>query len=121
MEVFAAAIEVPLGTLKDWLRVPPAAPNAPAPPLAPSVPAPSESPSAETLHIQTVLEAWPRWEGTFVDFCIHVRRDLHVPFGRMLVAHVLDAHGVRRATRRDGRSSNEIAARGSFVTFFPGA
>jgi hypothetical protein len=118
VEVFAAAIEVPLGTLKDWLRVPPTAPSAPSP--APS-PSPSESPAAESLHIQTVLDAWPRWEGTFIDFCEHARRDLHVPFGRMLVAYVLDAHGVRHQTRRHGRSSNEIASRGSFITFFPGA
>jgi hypothetical protein len=117
VEVFADATLVPLGTLKDWLRaVPAAAPNAP-----PSAPAPVQSSAVETLHIQTVLDAWPRWHGSFVDFYNHVRRDLHVPFGRMLVAHILHAHGARRPGRRDGRSSNEAASRGSFVTFYAGA
>jgi hypothetical protein len=116
--VFADAVGVPLGTFKDWLRVPSAAQIAPpAPPPPPS----AEIAAVEDLHIQTVLDAWSRWEGTFGDFCDHVRRDLLIPFGRMLVARILDAHGVRQKVRRGGRSSNEIASRGSFVTFFPGA
>lgn len=118
LELFADAVEVPLGTLKDWLRAPSAAQTAPpAPPPPPS----AEIAAVEDLHIQTVLDAWARWEGTFGDFYEHLRRDLLIPFGRMLVSHILDAHGVRQKVRRGGRSSNEIASRGSFLTFFPGA
>jgi hypothetical protein len=119
LDVFAAATHLPLGTLKDWLRT---APTTPTPPTAaPPAPAASEVPTAESLHIQTVLDAWPRWHGDFGDFCEHVRRDLHLPFGRAFLAHLLAVHGARRPARRDGRSSDEIASRGSFVTFFPGA
>jgi hypothetical protein len=117
LEDFAVVVEVPLGTLKDWLRAPPPS----SAPSAPPAPTSSESPAPETLHVQTVLDAWPRWHGGFGDFCEHVRRDLLVPMGRILVAHILNAHGARRPTRRDGRSSNDIASRGSFVTFYPGA
>jgi hypothetical protein len=116
LEVFAAATHVPLGTLKDWLRTTPTAATA-----APRAPTPSGIPAVESLHLQTVLDAWPGWGGNFGDFCKHVRRDLHVPFGPSLISHILAAHGVRRPARREGRSPTEIASRGSFVTFFPGA
>jgi len=120
IEVFAVAVGVPLGTLKDWLRAPPA-PTTPPPTPAESAP-PSSSPSpVDAVHIQTVLDAWSRWEGNFSEFCAHLRRDLHLPCGPALISHILDTHGVRRRVRRDGRSSNEIASRGSFITFFPGA
>ena len=116
LEVFAAAFHLPLGTMKDWLRDPSAGPNEQvqeSPSTAPPV--------AELEHIQTVLDAWRRWQGTFVDFCAHVRCDLHVPFGTTLVTHVLDAHGARSPARRKGRRSDEVASRGAFVTYFPGA
>jgi hypothetical protein len=71
--------------------------------------------------MQTVLDAWARWEGTFLDFCKHVRTDLHVPFGRDLISRILNVHGARRPARREGRSPDESASRGSFKTFFPGA
>ena len=116
LERFAAAVQVPLGTLKDWLREPPAA----ASPVQPA-PAPTELTAPEPVHIQTVLHAWPRWHGSFRDFCSHVRHHLLIPFGRGLIAHLLFAHGVRRPTRRQGRSSDESAIRGAFTTYFPGA
>ena len=116
VDAISEAILVPLGTLKDWLR---AAPT--PPPTAPQAPATSDKAQVESLHIQTVLDAWPRWHGDFGDFCEHVRRDLLVPFRPALISHVLNAHGLRRPARREGRSSDEIASRGSFITFFPGA
>ncbi len=71
--------------------------------------------------MQTVLDAWPRWEGTFLAFCKHVREALHVPFGHELVARILAAYGQRHRARRGGRSPDEIALRGAFRTFFSGA
>jgi hypothetical protein len=71
--------------------------------------------------MQTVLDAWSRWEGTFLAFCTHVRGALHVPFGRELVARILETHGQRHRARRTGRSPDETALRGAFRTFFPGA
>jgi hypothetical protein len=117
LELFARAVAVPLGTLKDWLRHPQSEPVVEAPAPAPA----ATSPGVEVSHIQTVLNAWPRWKGSFVDFCEHVKRDLHVPFGIDLVRHVLEVEGQRKPTRRKGRSPDEIALRGAFRTFFPGA
>ena len=59
LERFAAVVQVPLGTLKDWLRESPAA----ARPVQPA-PAPTEQPAPEPLHMETVLQAWPGWHGT---------------------------------------------------------
>jgi hypothetical protein len=123
IEAFAAAVEVPLGTLKEWLRPPSAAPSAsPSPSPSPEAPpAAAESPTAESLHLQTVLDAWRRWHGGFGDFCAHVRHNLLIPFGSALISHILAVHGERSPARRTGRRSDEIASRGSFITFFAGA
>ncbi len=114
VESFAAAVQVPLGTVKDWLRAP-----LTVPPSEPAPPSPQVV--ADSLHFQTVVDAWGRWQGTFLGFCNHVRDQLHVPFGRSLVRHVLEAHGVRRTSRRAGRTPDERALRGAFKTYFPGA
>jgi hypothetical protein len=51
-----------------------------------------------------------------------VQRDLRVPFGRDLVGRILAVHGKRKPASREGRrSSDELALRGSFRTWFPGA
>jgi hypothetical protein len=117
VEPFAAAIDIPLGTLKQWLREPMTTASS----QPPRPPEPSEAASTMVARIETVLAAYARWSGGFVDFCDHVRRDLHLPFGRALVGRILEAHGRRRATRRAGRSPDELALRGAFRTFFPGA
>jgi hypothetical protein len=119
LDVFAVAVAVPLGTLKDWLRT---SPSAPAPDEQPREKPAMAACDVENAHIQTVLDAWPRWSGSFIDFCEHVRRDLHVPFGRDLVRRILEVEGKRKPARRAGRQSqDEAALRGAFRTFFPGA
>lgn len=115
-EVFTEATGVPLGTLKDWLQRPASSTEATEP-----EPAAPVRPDAEAPQMQTVLDAWPRWEGSFLGFCEHVQGELRVPFGRDLVARILDVHGLRRRAKRDGRTPDEIALRGAFRTFFPGA
>jgi len=115
LEAFAEATDLPLGTLKDWLQRPASSTDA----LDPA--APPERTTAEGAQMQTVLDAWSRWEGTFHGFCEHVREELRVPFGRDMVARILEVHGLRRRARRDGRSPDESALRGAFRTFFPGA
>lgn len=117
VEAFAEATDLPLGTLKDWLRTKASPPDAPEP-AAPEL---QELPSAEAVQMQTVLDAWSRWEGSFLGFCEHVRDELRVPFGRDMVARILEVHGLRRCAKRDGRSPDESALRGAFRTFFPGA
>ena len=116
VEAFAAAVEVPLGTLKDWLREPP-----PPSPVAEAEPAAPTRPEAESPQMQTVLDAWARWQGSFLAFCDHVREQLRVPFGREMIARILEVHGRRKRAPREGRRPDEIALRGAFRTFFPGA
>jgi len=114
VEALAQAVEVPLDTLRDWLRMP--APPAPEPP--------ETDPSAwasDNLHLQTVLSEWETWEGGFVPFCDHVREHLRVRYGRSAIAAILETHGVRSRKRREGRSPDEKGLRKAFETFFPGA
>ena len=114
VEPFASAVDVPLGTLKDWLRDPIASAES-------AESAASPPPDADNMQMQTVLDAWTRWDGTFIGFCDHVRAGLLVPFGREAVARILHVHGLRRPAHRKGRTPDESALRGSFRTFFPGA
>ncbi len=116
VEAFAAAVEVPLGTLKDWLREPP-----PPTPVAATEPGAPPRPQTEGPQMQSVLDAWARWQGGFVAFCEHVGGELRVPFGRDLIARILEVHGVRLRGRRQGRRPDEVALRGAFRTYFPGA
>ncbi len=126
LDTFAAAIRVPLGTVKDWLRVPAGDSTTEASALVGGdceLHEGTEEPAAEPMsaHIQTVLNAWDGWQGGFVDFCEHVQVDCRVPFGRTFIGHILEASGVRLPRRRPGRSPDEEALRGSFETFFGGA
>lgn len=126
VERFADAAGVPVGTFKDWLREPACAGEAMTADAEPveATQAPSSEPAAadvQTFQFQTVIHAWSRWSGSFLDFCRHVQRDLHVPFGRDLVRHILAVHCGRAPSRRAGRSPDELALRGAFRTWFPGA
>ena len=114
IEAFADATALPFGTLKDWLRTPIIAVDA-------TESAAPVRPSAEGAQMQAVLDAWPRWKGSFLGFCEHVQGELRLPFGRDLVARILEVHGLRRRAHRDGRSPDEFALRGAFRTFFAGA
>ena len=117
LDVFAEAVSVPLGTLKAWL----ADPRSPATPAS-TTPATASAPGAiDALHVQTVLDAWRRWEGDFRPFCEHVRNHLLVPFGCDLVRRVLAVHGRRTPHRRGERPAHDNALRGAFQTYFPGA
>jgi hypothetical protein len=117
-DAFAHAADLPLGTLKDWLRAPASLTEKPRE----AAPEQTRDDEVEGLHLQTVLHGWKRWDGSFLDFCEHVRRDLLIPFGRDLVRQILSVHGARTISRRAGRcSSDERALRSSFRTFFPNA
>jgi len=132
LEILAQAIEVPLGTFKDWWSGNTAPAQCEQTDPATAGPgchdegaeqtdsATAASPSS--THIETVLAAYKSWSGTFGDFCDHVRRDWRIPFGRTIISNILQAEGLRIPKRRPGRcSSDEDALRGSFETFFPGA
>jgi hypothetical protein len=115
LDAFALGVGIPTGTLKDWLRSPP--PSDATPETAPS----TSAPGLLTNHMQTVIDAYSRWQGSFLDFCEHVRCHLHVPFGRDLVRRILQTDGRRKPASRDGRSPDELALRGAFRTYFAGA
>jgi len=122
LERFAAAVLVPLGTLKPWLDAR-AATDADA---THEAPAPNEDcadldTTSHSPQIHTVLTCWKTWQGTFTDFCDHVRNEQRIAFGRSLIAQILFVHGARRPHRRRGRSPDERALRGAFETFFGGA
>lgn len=115
LEAFATASHIPPGTIKDWLR-------GGAQGLEPKkgTPAPPAD-RPRNLQIETILAEWQRWQGDFVPFCNHVQLHCRIPFGRTIIARILEAHGVRLRARRPGRSPDELALRGSFTTFFPHA
>ncbi len=115
---FAKAIQIPLGTLEDWMRTAPVEERAAdADDDAPHV----TEHDAKDAQIQTVLIAWRAWSGDFSAFCDYVRRDHRIEFGKTLIASVLFEHGERTPARRGGRSRDEEALRNTFETFFPGA
>jgi hypothetical protein len=127
---FATAVDLPLGTLEDWLRSP-----AIAEPSITSTTAPCETSATDgipdpvhtTKHdarqaqIETVLAAWRAWRGHFRGFCAHVRRDHRLELGTTLIANLLFEYGLRVPARRGGRSRDDEALRKSFEIFFPGA
>lgn len=111
-DMLSGAGHIPQGTLKDWLQGGKRDVDH------------DERDNPPSLHgpmIETVLDEWSRWKGDFVPFCEHVKRHCHVPFGVSAIATILEAYGVRKTKPRGGRSPDEKALRGSFVTFFPHA
>jgi hypothetical protein len=119
---FAAAIDLPLGTLEDWMRCvrPVAAAAGAATATSADEPRAAEH-DVRQAQIETVLAAWRVWRGTFGAFCAHLRRDHRLELGSSLIASILFEHGARTPARRGGRSRDEHALRGAFETFFPGA
>jgi len=113
LDDLAEAVNIPLGTMKDWLRG-----------ERPHVPEPVNL--AKTLkkptvpQVETVLAAWEQWGGGFIDFCEHVQLDHRIPFNRHELRDLLEAHGVRIPNRRR-RPPDASAMREGFETFFPGA
>jgi len=120
---FAQVVQVPLPTLRDWLR-PPTALDQDQPQECEAPPSAStdEPRSAVTsAHLQTIIEGWKNWKGPFTTFCDHLRHNERLPYGRTFITGVLRAAGLRLQTPRPGRSPDEEALRGAFETFFPGA
>jgi hypothetical protein len=115
LDDLAAAVHMPLPTLRDWLRGGIEATKSDES-LA-SVP----SPDPTGPQVEQLLALWSTWQGAFRAFCRHVNEDWRLPFGYTLIATILTEHGVRFARRRSGRSPDEDALRSSFKTYFPDA
>ncbi len=115
LEDFAAAVRVPVPTLKDWLKggidaTKPGGNLSVAPIMDPTGP-----------QIEQLLALWTAWRGKFAAFCKHANHDWRLPFGRTAIATILAGYGVRFVKRRSGRSPDEDALRGAFLTYFPNA
>jgi hypothetical protein len=126
LEDFAHRAQVPPGTLKLWLAHPLAVNGPSDADTAPTTEqskgkVDGRSQDVTVAQIQAVLAAWQSWRGNFAAFTDHVRQHLRLSMGRQSIAHILEAYGVRLPRRRQGRSPDELALRGAFETFFPGA
>lgn len=119
-EAFAGATNVPLGTLKDWLRSP-SSESVTEPTTADELRSADPKGHGVTAYIETVLDVWGSWHGTFTDFCDHLQQHWRIPLGRTAIAAILQAHGVRLPRRRPGRSPDDVALEDAFETFFAGA
>lgn len=117
---FADAVRISAETLETWFRAPPPA-AASADPPASEFDEPDSSDEPQRRSIELVLQVWKSWRGDFSDFCDHLRDQWRISFGRTLIGNILAAYGLRTPKRRPKRSPDEIASRGSFETFFPGA
>lgn len=115
---FAEAIEIPVGTVEDWLR-----PGRSSSPPQSSGTTAVEPDELKPIHssIAAVIAAYRAWQGNFTSFCDHVRHHLRIDFGNTFISNILSEQGERQPARRRGRSPDEEALRDSFQTFFPGA
>lgn len=118
LPAFADAARVPLGTLKDWLAGGRDA-------VERGLDTPNTANAAirheKVTHprLLDVLRAYKAWKGSFLDFCAHVRHHRRIPFGRALIANLLQAEGLRTPSRRPARRDPDAEAlRGRFETFF---
>jgi len=121
LDAFAGAAGVARGTLEDWLRAGQSVTAVMGKEDSSDDSDARDEDSPSSARIQSVLAAWSRWHGSFTAFCEHVQHHLRIAYGRGLVARILQAHGERRAQRRQGRAPDESATRDSFEVFFPGA
>jgi hypothetical protein len=111
VEQFADAAGVAVGTLKDWLRLP----------AAPAVEEPAVAPAFDSARpdIAAILALWPKWEGSFQDFCRMLRQEHRLAVGDTFVGNVLQAAGLRhRKPRGQGQAP---WSKDTWRTLFPGA
>ena len=118
----ASAIGVPIGTLKQWLRLgnTSTSPDADASPTSVDI-SDIDAPEIEVSNpqIATIIDEWKLWKGTFSAFCSHLRENFRVPFGNTVTGSVLHALGLRQ--RQPRKNQPAPWSRDSFTTFFPGA
>jgi hypothetical protein len=114
----ADAIDLPLGTLKDWLHGWLSGPwstqgcadvNSPTEPIF----------STTEPQIGTLLVEYSNWAGCLSDFCTYARTELGLPFGRGFITKVLLAAGVHALTPRN-RPHQAPWSRGALYRGVPG-
>lgn len=128
----AHAAGVPLGTLKDWLRLPasPRPHDIPAPPPEPASHAksaknPASDPTASisecvrSAHLRQILALWPSWTGPFQAFCQMLRTEHRLPHGDTFIANALQSAGLRH--RKPRQPVEAPWSHHTFSLLFPGA
>lgn len=114
----ADAIDVPLGTLKDWLHA------ALSGPTSTDSSEHQDSPTEPVFNttqpqIATLLVEYPNWKGTMSGFCEYARTELGLPFGRGFITTVLSAAGLH--TPKPRNSPHQAPwSRGAMRRDFPG-
>ena len=124
LDDFSHRTQVPLGTLKAWVAQPQAAPSPPPADEASNLEqrnVDGRRQEVAVAEIDAILAAWKTWRGTFIAFTEHVRHHLRLSIGRQSIANILQACGERQPRPRQDRSPDDLALRGAFETFFPGA
>ncbi len=121
VEQLAELVDVPLGTLKDWVS-PIAPPCGEAPRAMQPLPAGTdeELPGIEIAdpRIAVILTEYRPWKGTFGAFVEHLQREHRLPFQRTFVGTILQAAGLR--TPRPRRKPGAPWSRDTFLRLFPG-
>jgi len=114
----AGAIDVPLGTLKDWLSAALSSPSSTDTANHDDAPSVPRFTTTEP-QIATLLAEYPNWNGTMSGFCEYARTELGLPFGRGFITTVLSAAGLHCPKPRN-RPHMAPWSRGSMVLGFPG-
>lgn len=137
----AFASGVPLGTLREWLRLPhDRTSRSPSPGTVAGEDAPQcadASPSAlqqspaltdapldvseciRTTHLRLVATLWPSWKGPFQSFCQMLRAEHRLAYGDTFIGNFLQSAGLRQ--RRRHTPVEAPWSSDTFRTLFPGA
>lgn len=114
----ADAIDLPLGTLKDWLHAALSAPASTGDSEHHDQPAEAVF-STTQPQIATLLVEYPNWKGTLSGFCEYARSELALPFGRRFITTVLSAAGLHTPNARN-RPHQAPWSHGAMRRDFPG-
>lgn len=114
----ADAIDLPLGTLKDWLHAALSGPV--STPVSEYHGSPTQSVFSTTQpQIATLLVEYPNWKGSLSGFCEYAHTELGLPFGRGFITTVLSAAGLHTPKPRN-RPHQAPWSRGAMHRGFPG-
>ncbi|MDI1289398.1 MAG: hypothetical protein PSX37_05530, partial [bacterium] len=120
LEDFSMAARLPLGTLKEWLRLP--QPGVTISEAAASDEQPSvddDDPTIRSLHLRLIIKNWKPWKGSFQAFCEMLRAEHRLPYGNTFIGDVL--HGFRLRERKPRLQVEAPWSSETFRVFFPGA
>ena len=126
VEKLASTCAIPVGTLKDWLRVPKPARSEEASDKENAADASPSGNSTEPVeatirspHIHLIVTMWESWKESFTDFCTMLRTEHRVPCGNTFIGNILQGFGFRNRRRRSPVEAPWSS--GTYRAFYPGA